>query len=151
MSVLLPNGRRASSINPTPSTLALQSPIPILNEPGMQPLLPLLSPMGEMKESSGDDVTITSPEKEQETKPQTDNGTDSESKEDLKPSNLTSNSEFQSVSSPKSFEVTADDLRKCSEIFFFLRNHPELFLDIARCCDSLSVSSFSLPLFSFCS
>ena len=149
MSVLLPNGRRASSINPTPSTSALQSPIPILNEPGMQPLLPLLS---EMKESSGDGVTTTSPEKEQDTKPQTDNGTHSESKEDLKPSNLTSNSELQSAPSPRSFEVTADDLSKCSEIFFFLRHHPELFLDIARCCDSLSVSSFPLPSFhSLCS
>jgi hypothetical protein len=112
----------------------------------MQPLLPLLSPAGEEKESSGGAAT-TSPEKEQKAEAQTENGTDSESREDLKPSHLTPSSESamaQSAPSPKAFEVTEDDLRRCSETFFFLRDHPELFYDLARCCDSLSVRS-SLP------
>jgi hypothetical protein len=178
MSILLPNGRRASSVSQTPAVhSALQSPIPILNEPGMQPLLPLLSPQtapgaaaatvpttAEDKDKDSSGATLsTEKEMKTETTITVDgseakaSGTETESKEDKdkepKPSRLHPTPESPagkaSLSPNAAFEVTEEDLRKCSEVFFFLRDHPELFLDIARCCNSLSVRLSSSPLCSF--
>jgi hypothetical protein len=38
-----------------------------------------------------------------------------------------------------SMELTDSDLEGCSTIFFFIRNHPEIIIDLAKCCSSHQV------------
>jgi hypothetical protein len=132
----LANGRRASSVI-VPSTPVVPSLIPILNEPGMQPLLPLLAPQAEHKASSP--VTIQ-PSTGMEEKG------DNETKEDKRESPLSSSSPLTVIVKPtplsRTIELTDQELEKCSDLIFFLREHPEICLDIVGCCGSLSVRSF---------
>jgi hypothetical protein len=125
MSMVVANGRRASAFVAQPT--AASTSIPILNEPGMQPLLPLLPPQAEDKASSPVMMTSTI----------TDEKGDTEVKEEKKQSSpLTV---VTKPTLPLVSELSDRDLEKCSDLIFFIREHPEIFLDIATCCNSLSV------------
>lgn len=126
-SVVLSNSRRASAVSVAPATPSLQSTIPILNEPGMQPLLPLIetdsaSP-GKSESEHKDEVEVKLVQEQE-------NATERKS-----PETLTA----KTVAHVSVVELTEYDLKHLSSIFFFLRDHPDIFLDLARYCTSLSV------------
>lgn len=134
-SIVLANSRRASAISVTTSTPTAQSSIPILNEPGMQPLLPLI-PSEKVSPEKPSEVVEQKEESEALVENQ-DDGKESKSPETLP----------VVVKAPASVvELSEKDLVYLSSIFFFLRDHPDIFLDLARCCDSLSVLKFPFRL-----
>lgn len=175
-------GRRASAINLPSSLSSQQTTIPILNEPGMQPLLPLL-PVVESKQDSFSTNIIQSEQKNEETGTSNDKVDNEEKKSEnliIKPNaspqtipitlnsstiatnnqdnnnnnnindsnnnNNKSNNNNNTISSiiNKStgvnvIELNENDLNYCSELFFFIRDHPEIIIDLFRCCDNLQV------------
>lgn len=129
------------------------SSIPILNEPGMQPLIPLISDI----ESKPAQNTVNSNTTDNEEK----NGitatttTTTTSSNDVLDNSEEKVSEIRIVKptpSPPTMpisvtnttplatvELNEDHLKSCSELFFFIRDHPEIIVDIIKCCDNLQV------------